>query len=81
MNLVTGGAGFIGSHLVERLLAEGEAVRVLERPGVAVDHLPLERIELVRAEIRNRGTVRAALRGCRHVYHLAGNPNLWYARS
>jgi dihydroflavonol-4-reductase len=77
MNLVTGGAGFIGAHLVERLLAEGEAVRVLERPGTAVDHLPLERIELVRADIRDRGAVRSALAGCRHVYHLAANPNLW----
>lgn len=77
MNLVTGGVGFIGSHLVERLLAEGEAVRVLERPGAAVDHLPLDRIELVRVDIRDRGAVRAALNGCRHVYHLAANPNLW----
>jgi len=77
VNLVTGGVGFIGSHLVELLLAEGEAVRVLERPGAAVDHLPLDRIELVRADIRDRGTVRAALNGCRHVYHLAANPNLW----
>ena len=77
MNLVTGGAGFIGSHLVELLLAEGEAVRVLERPGAAVDHLPLDQIELVWGDIRDRGTVRAALNGCRHVYHLAANPNLW----
>ena len=77
MNLVTGGMGFIGSHLVERLLAEGEAVRVLERPGAAVDHLPRERIELVWADIRDHGRVRAAVRGCRHVYHLAANPNLW----
>jgi len=77
MNLVTGGAGFIGSHLVDRLLAEGEAVRVLERPGAAVAHLPPARIEVVWADIRDRGAVRLAVRGCRHVYHLAANPNLW----
>jgi dihydroflavonol-4-reductase len=42
-----------------------------------VEHLPLGRIELVRTDIRDRGPVRAALRGCRYVYHLAANPNLW----
>ena len=77
MNLVTGGAGFIGSHLVERLLAAGEAVRVLERPSADVAHLPLKRVELALADIRDREAVRDAVRGCRHVYHLAANPNLW----
>jgi dihydroflavonol-4-reductase len=77
VKLVTGGAGFIGSHLVAALLAEGEAVRVLERPGAEVDHLPLARIELVGADIRDRAAVARATRGCRHVYHLAADPNLW----
>jgi hopanoid-associated sugar epimerase len=77
MNLVTGGAGFIGSHLVAALLAEGEAVRVLECPGAAVDHLPLDRIELVRADIRDKPAVAEATRNCRHIYHLAADPNLW----
>jgi dihydroflavonol-4-reductase len=77
MNLVTGGAGFIGSHLVAALLAEGEEVRVLERPGVNVDHLPGDRIELVRADIRDQAAAVQATRNCRHVYHLAADPNLW----
>jgi len=77
VKLVTGGAGFIGSHLVAALLAEGEEVRVLERPGADVDHLPLARIELVGADIRDRAAVARATRGCRHVYHLAADPNLW----
>lgn len=77
MNLVTGGAGFLGAHLVAQLVAAGEAVRVLERPGVRVDHLPLDRIELVRADIRAVAAVREATRGCRRVFHLAADPNLW----
>ena len=75
--LVTGGAGFIGSHLVQKLADGGERVRVLERPGASVDHLPLDRIDVVRADIRDRAAVAAAVRGCRQVYHLAANPNLW----
>jgi dihydroflavonol-4-reductase len=77
MNLVTGGAGFLGSHLVEQLLAAGEPVRVLERPGAGTAHLPQDRIELVHADIRDEAAVREATKGCRRVYHLAADPNLW----
>jgi dihydroflavonol-4-reductase len=75
--LVTGGAGFIGSHLVQRLLNMGQSVRVLELPEARVEHLPLDRIDLVRGDIRDSATVTRAVRGCRQVYHLAANPNLW----
>ena len=77
MNLVTGGAGFLGSHLVAQLLADGRPVRVLEHPTAAVDHLPLDRIELVRADIRDANAVQEATRKCDFVYHLAADPNLW----
>jgi dihydroflavonol-4-reductase len=78
--LVTGGAGFIGSHLVRRLLDHGECVRILELPGAPVAHLPRDRIDLVRGDIRDRPAVERAVRGCRLVYHLAANPNLWVQR-
>jgi dihydroflavonol-4-reductase len=77
MILVTGGAGFIGSHLVSLLVEQGESVRVLERPGADVSHLPLSRIDLVKGDIRDLEYVRRAVRGCEEVYHLAANPNLW----
>lgn len=77
MNLVTGGAGFIGSHLVQQLLNSSEPVRVLEHPAAVVSHLPLERIELVRADIRDPAAIRNMMRGCDRVYHLAADPNLW----
>lgn len=75
-SIVTGGAGFIGSHLVEHLVESGQQVRVVERPGADVAHLPAG-IEVVFADIRNRKTVGQALRGGCRVYHLAANPNLW----
>lgn len=76
LTIVTGGAGFIGSHLVERLAGRGEWVRVVERPGAEVGHLPAG-VEVVRADIRDRAAVGAAMAGARRVYHLAANPNLW----
>jgi dihydroflavonol-4-reductase len=75
--LVTGGAGFIGTHLVRLLVSQGRPVRVLERPGAAVAHLPLGKIDLVRADIRDRAAVDDAVKGCDAVFHLAANPNLW----
>jgi len=78
--LVTGGAGFVGSHLVRALVGRGETVRVLDRPGVRVEHLPVDSVEVVRADVRDRAAVRAAVRGCRFVYHLAANPQLWTRR-
>ncbi|HXD86586.1 MAG TPA: NAD-dependent epimerase/dehydratase family protein [Urbifossiella sp.] len=80
MTLVTGGAGFIGSHLVRLLVDRGQRVRVLDRPTVKQDHLPLDRIEYIPGDIRDSSTVRAAVRGCRVVYHLAANPQLWTQR-
>ncbi len=80
VTLVTGGAGFIGAHLVGRLVGGGARVRVLERPGARADHLPAGAIDLVRADIRDRAAVRRAVRGCAEVYHLAANPQLWTHR-
>ena len=78
MIAVTGGAGFIGSHLVAALIVRGETVRVIEKPGVDVAHLP--KSEIVFADITNRTAIRDALKGSEIVYHLAADPNLWEPR-
>lgn len=76
LSVVTGGAGFIGSHLVQRLLEAGQRVRVIERPGAEVGHLD-PAVEIVFADIRDRAAVEQAVQGGERVYHLAANPNLW----
>ncbi|NKB37354.1 MAG: NAD-dependent epimerase/dehydratase family protein [Gammaproteobacteria bacterium] len=77
MILVTGGAGFIGSHLVKQLLHKGETVRVLEQPGAKIDHLPSAQLEMVFADIRDANAMIEATKDCSQVYHLAADPNLW----
>jgi UDP-glucose 4-epimerase len=72
--LVTGGAGFIGSHIVEALVGEGERVRVLDdlSNGLASNLAPFgPRVELVTGDIRDRATVDAAMKGVSVVLHLA----------
>ena len=70
------GRGFIGSHLVNELADSGQHVRVVERPGAAISHLP-PTVEVFFADIRDRGALERAFAGARWVYHLAANPNLW----
>jgi dihydroflavonol-4-reductase len=77
--LVTGGAGFLGSHLVELLVRRGERVRVLELPGAECEHVEALGAEVMRGDIRDRATVEPAVKGCARVCHLAANPNLWTA--
>jgi UDP-N-acetylglucosamine/UDP-N-acetylgalactosamine 4-epimerase len=72
--LVTGGAGFIGSHLVEELIARGARVRVLD--NFCTGHRKnleawLDRIELLEGDIRDLDTCRRAAEGVQHVLHQA----------
>src|SRR2546421_660211 len=75
--LVTGGAGFIGSPLVARLLADGARVRVLDnfsagtRANLAFAAKAGKRLEVIRGDIRNRAAVERAARGARVIFHQA----------
>ena len=72
--LVTGGAGFIGSHLVDALLASGFCVRVLDNLSTGKsDNLPLghPRLELIVGDVADADRVLQAMTGCRAVVHLA----------
>jgi dTDP-L-rhamnose 4-epimerase len=76
--LVTGGAGFIGSHLVDALVARGHAVRVFDSLETQVHGQGTARptylnpaAELIRGEMTDRAALRAALDGIEVVYHQA----------
>ncbi|MEA2709868.1 MAG: UDP-glucose 4-epimerase [Phycisphaerales bacterium] len=74
--LITGGAGFIGSHLAERLLADGHEVTVLDDLSTGrlenVRHLIDDsRVQLVRDSVENVSAVNIAMAQCDAVFHLA----------
>jgi UDP-glucose 4-epimerase len=72
--LITGGAGFIGSHLTDALLAKGHAVRILDDLSTGKrSNLPLDnpRVELIVGDVADAALVNRAMAGCSAVAHLA----------
>ena len=72
--LVTGGAGFIGSHIAERLVELGHRVRIIDNfsTGRRENVAPFaDRIELIEADVRDLDAVRAAVEGVEVVFHEA----------
>jgi UDP-glucose 4-epimerase len=74
MYLVTGGAGFIGSHIVQRIVATGERVRVLDNfsSGKRENLCGLEnKVEVIFGDLLDEGVVRKAMEGVEVVFHQA----------
>jgi UDP-glucose 4-epimerase len=79
MYLVTGGAGFIGSSILEELVRRGEQVRVLDNfsTGRRENLAPfLEHVDLVEGDLRDSSTVRRAVEGVEYVLHQAALPSV-----
>ncbi len=76
--LVTGAGGFIGSHLTEELIRQGEEVRALVRYNSRDDRGLLEelpkdvqsQIEVISGDLKDPDAVRKAVKGCRKIFHL-----------
>ena len=75
--LVTGGTGFVGANVVRALLKRGAEVRALVRPRSDTQNLDSLDVELVAGDLRDRGSVEAALEGCDTLYHVAAMYALW----
>jgi len=77
--LVTGGAGFIGSHIVDRLVQNGEKVRVLDNFSTGkranIEH-NLGEIDLINGSLTDMGTVRRAVEGVDYVLHQGALPSV-----
>src|SRR6267142_1293886 len=81
LDLVTGGAGFIGSHLVDRLLAEGRTVRVFDsfeigRLGNLRQHEGNPQLDIVEGDVADGAAVAAAMSGVERVFHLAARADI-----
>ena len=68
--LVTGGTGFLGAHLVPRLLVAGHQVRLLSRSAPAAEWA--HKVEWLQGDLKDRALVRRALLGVEGIFHLAG---------
>jgi nucleoside-diphosphate-sugar epimerase len=76
--LVTGGASFIGSHLVDALVKRGSKVRIVDnfssgRRENIKDHVKSGRVECIEADLREPGVARKAMEGVQVVFHLAAD--------
>ncbi len=78
--LVTGGTGFVGSHVARQLVERGESIRALARGSSRLDNLTAldsRLLEIVTGDLNDADSLRQAMRGCDTLYHVAADYRLW----
>ncbi len=78
--LVTGGTGFVGSHVARLLVERGVSIRVLARAGSRKDNLAglnPALCEIVTGDLNDANSLREAIQGCDALYHVAADYRLW----
>ena len=75
--LITGGNGFVGSALAQKLVERGEEVRVTIRQGSTTRNIDGLEVEKVYADVRDEHAIQRALKGCRKLYHTAALYKVW----
>jgi len=78
--LVTGAAGFLGSHVTRQLVARGEDVRVLMRPSSTNRAVADLSLEYVTGDLRDPASLDRAMKGAKRVFHVAADYRLWARR-
>ena len=74
ISVVTGGSGFIGQHLIDQLLAQGQTVRILD---VEAPPISKPRATFIQGSVTDRALVDSVVSDARFVYHTAAIPHLW----
>jgi dihydroflavonol-4-reductase len=79
--LVTGAAGFLGSHVTRQLVARGDEVRVLMRASSTNRAIADLSLEYVTGDLRDPASLDRAMKGVKRVFHVAADYRLWAKRS